>query len=124
MLIRKYSDHFRADVLGLKSGSYTLKILSKSGEEKITSLLEVSSYDRSGFTFSSKSPIYGKGIGAYKDDGTLKPGTKILYVTEKTKKSVKMEINGKTYTGINEITQHIKDKNKCGPVFNSYYRTN
>ena len=116
MLIRKYSDHFRADVLGLKSGSYTLKILSKSGEEKITSLLEVSSYDRSGFTFSSKSPIYGKGIGAYKDDGTLKPGTKILYVTEKTKASVTMEINGKTYVGVSNITQQIKDKNNCGPV--------
>ena len=27
-----------------------------------------------------------------------------------------MEINGKTYTGVSEITQQIKDKNKCPPV--------
>lgn len=116
MLIRQYSDHFRADAVGLKEGTYTLKVVNKSGEEKITSSLKVSSYDRSGFTFSSKSPSYEKGTGAYNDDGTLKSGAKVLYVTEKTKTSVTMEINGKTYTGISDITQQIKDKNKCPPV--------
>ena len=116
MLIRRYPNYFRADVVGLKPGSYTLKVVGKSGGEQITSSLTVSSYDRSGFTFSSKSPSYGKGIGAYNDDGTLKSGAKVLYVTEKTKKTVTMEINGKTYTGISDITQQIKDKNKCGPI--------
>ena len=116
MLIRQYSDHFRADAVGLKPGNYTLKIVGKSSGEKITPLLKVSSYDRSGFTFSKKSPSYGKGTGAYNDDGTLKSGAKILYITEETKEFVTMEINGKSYTGISEITQHIKDKNKCPPV--------
>jgi len=116
MLIRQYSDYFRADAVGLKAGTYTLKIIGKSSGEKTTSSLTVSSHDRSGFTFSSHSPSYGKGIGAYNDDGTLKSDAKILYVTEKTKTTVTMEINGKTYTGISEITQQIKDKNKCGPV--------
>ena len=116
MLIRQYSNYFRADVVGLKPGSYTLKVVGKSGGEQVTSSLTVSAYDRSGFTFSSQSPSYGKGIGAYNDDGTLKSGAKVLYVTEKTKNSVTMEINGKTYTGVSDITQQIKDKNKCGPV--------
>ena len=39
-----------------------------------------------------------------------------FYVTEKTKTSFTMEINGNTYIGIREITQQIKDLNKCGPV--------
>ena len=116
MLIRQYSDHFRADAVGLKAGKYTLKVVGKSGGEQVTSSLTVSSHDRSGFTFASQSPSHGKGTGAYNDDGTLKSGAKVLYVTEKTKKSVTMEINGKTYTGISEITQQIKDKNKCPPV--------
>ena len=116
MLIRQYSNHFRADAVGLKEGTYTLKVVGKSGGEKVTYSLKVSSYDRSGFSFSSKSPSYRKGSGAYNDDGTLKSGAKVLYVTEKTKTSVTMEINGKTYKGISEITQQIKDKNKCPPV--------
>ncbi len=116
MLIRQYSDHFRADAVGLKSGSYTLKVEGKSGGSAETSSLSVSSYDRSGFTFSPKSPAGGKGVGAYNADGTLKSGAQVLYVTEKTKGSVKMTINGKTYTGIPEITQQIKDKNNAPPV--------
>ena len=116
MLIRQYSNYFRADAVGLKPGTYTLKVVGKSGGEQETSPLTVTAYDRSGFTFSSHSPSFGKGTGAYNDDGTLKSGAKVLYVTEKTKTSVTMEINGKSYTGISEITQQIKDKNKCGPV--------
>ena len=41
-----------------------------------------------------------------------------------------MEINGKTYVGIPEITQQIKDKNSCPPVAiriigccHTYYRS-
>ena len=116
MLIRQYSYYFRADAVGLKPGSYTLKVVGKSGVEKLTPTLTVSAYDRSGFTFSPNSPSFGKGIGAYNDDGTLKSGAKVLYVTEETKTTVTMEINGKTYTGVSDITQQIKDKNKCGPV--------
>jgi len=116
MLIRQYPDYFRADAVGLKAGTYTLKVVGKSSGEKVTPSLTVSSYDRSGFHNSPESPTYEKGVGAYNLDGTLKSGAKVLYVTEKTKASVKMAINGKTYVGISEITQQIKDKNKCGPV--------
>ena len=116
MLIRQYSDYFRADAVGLKAGSYILKVVGKSGGEQVTSSLKVTSYDRSGFTFSQNSPSYSEGTGAYNNDGTLKSNAKVLYVTENTKNTVTMEINGKTYTGVSEITQQIKDKNKCPPV--------
>ena len=76
MLIRQYSDHFRADAVGLKAGTYTLKIVGKSGGEQVTSNLSVTSYDRSGFTFSQNSPSYSEGTGAYNNDGTLKSNAK------------------------------------------------
>ena len=117
MLIRKYSIYFRADALGLKPGFYTLKIVANAGKDEVeTDPLEVTAYDRSGFTFSKNSPSYGKGIGAYNLDGTLKSGATVLYVTEENKKTVTMTIKGTTYTGIADITQQIKDKNNVGPV--------
>ena len=118
MLIRKYSIYFRADALGLKPGSYILKIVANAGKDEIeTDPLEVTAYDRSGFTFAKNSPATGTaGIGAYNWDGTLKKGATVLYVTEANKKTITMTIKGKTYTGISEITQQIKNKNSVGPV--------
>ena len=116
MLIRKYSDYFRADVVGLTAGTYSLKVEGKSSGEKVSQPVTVTSYDRSGFHNAQNSPSYGKGIGAYNDDGTLKSNAKVLYVTEETKTTVRMQIDGKMYTGISNITQQIKDKHKIGPV--------
>ena len=81
MLIRQYPDYFRADAVGLKAGTYTLKVVGKSSGEKITSSLTVTAFDRSGFHNSPNSPTYEKGVGAYNLDGTLKSGAKVLYVT-------------------------------------------
>ena len=116
MLIRKYSDYFRADIVGLTAGTYSLKVEGKSSGEKVSQPVIVTSYDRSGFHNAQNSPSYGKGIGAYNDDGTLKSNAKVLYVTEETKTTVRMQIDGKMYTGISNITQQIKDKHKIGPV--------
>ncbi|MGN1412141.1 MAG: dockerin type I domain-containing protein [Oscillospiraceae bacterium] len=116
MLIRQYADHFRADAVGLAPGSYTLKVVGKSSGEVETTALTVTSYDRSGFAFSKNSPTKGEGIGAYNNDGTLKANAQVLYVTEDTKDTVTMDINGKSYTGVSAITQAIKDKNSCPPV--------
>ena len=116
MLIRKYSDYFRADIVGLTAGTYSLKVEGKSSGEKVSQPVTVTSYDRSGFHNAQNSPSYGKGIGAYNDDGTLKSNAKVLYVTEETKTTVRMQIDGKMYTGISNITQQIKDKHKIGPV--------
>jgi pectate lyase len=47
-------------------------------------------------------------VGAYNSDGTLKANAQVLYVTEDTKKTVTMVINGTTYTGVANITQQAK----------------
>ena len=44
MLIRKYSDHYRADAVGLKAKTYTLKVVGKSSGEKVTQSLALSSF--------------------------------------------------------------------------------
>ena len=80
----------------------------------MTPSLTVSTYDRTGFLNASDSTSQGKRKGAYNQYSTLKSNAKLFYIIEKINKSVKMEINGKTYTGIIEITKQIKDKNKCG----------
>ena len=70
----------------------------------------MSSYDRSGFAFSKNSPAEGNGVGAYNNDGTLKSGTQVIYITEDTKNTVTADIDGTIQTGIINITQQAK---KC-----------
>ena len=116
MLIRYYSTYYRADVVGLKPGKYTLRIIGRTTCIKVTLAFTITAFDRSGFHQSPKSPTYGKVIGAYNIDGTLKAGAQVLYVTKANKKSVQMTINGVEYTGVAAITQQIKTKNRLGPI--------
>ena len=75
----------RVDMLGLKAGQYDLKIdVGSSASDIIIHDVTVSAYDRSGYAHAK----YTSGVGAYKDDGTLKSGVKVYYVTEATKNSV------------------------------------
>ncbi|MGN0319464.1 MAG: polysaccharide lyase family 1 protein, partial [Lachnospira sp.] len=120
-LIRQYPSYMRADAVGLKAGDYVMKIVPlNDGKENtsgavVTDKITVAAHDRSGFTFASGSPA-ANGVGAYNNDGTLKSGASVLYVTEANKKTVKMTINGTEYTGVAAITQAIKTKNSCQPV--------
>ena len=90
-LIRKYGSKYRVDVVGLKAGSYTLKVASVKGDKEIASTtsksLTVKAHDRAGFAFSN-----GRVPGAYKADGTLKDDAAVLYITENTKNSVTMDV--------------------------------
>ena len=90
-LIRKYGSKYRVDVVGLKAGSYTLKVASVKGGKEIASTtsksLTVKAHDRAGFAFGN-----GRVPGAYKADGTLKDGAAVLYITENTKNSVTMDV--------------------------------
>ena len=109
-LIRDYRGYYRADVLGLKAGSYTLKVVAVSNgiESSVnigtTSVLSVKSHVREGFAFND-----GNLPGAYKADGTLKEGAQVLYVNNATAKTVTLDIiidsNGttQTITGIGNI---------------------
>lgn len=88
-LIRSYGTYFRADALGLKAGSYTLKIVPViSGTESIASAsitgsLTVKAHNREGFAFAD-----GIIPGAYNADGTPKADAKIIYVTGATANTI------------------------------------
>jgi len=94
-LIRKYGTYYRADALGLKPGSYTLKIApvisGVEGTATTTSSLNVVAHDRSGFAFANN-----RVPGAYNADGTPKSGAVIVYVTENTKNTVSLDVTGAT----------------------------
>ena len=70
MLIRQYSGYFRADAVGVETGSYVMKVVpTADGKEDTSKAVEsdaitVGSYDRSGFAFSKNSPNGGTGVGA------------------------------------------------------------
>ncbi len=91
-LIRQYPDHFRADVLGLKAGTYTItvKAVNSEGTEfdsATSSSITVKAHDRSGFAF------FGNRVpGVYKADGTLKANAVVLYITQNTKDNVSFEV--------------------------------
>ena len=105
-LIRQYADYWRADALGLKEGSYVMKVTAvlKDGKtvSESTSSLEVEKYDRSGFAFSENSK-FQTASGAYNDDGTLKKDAQVIYVTPETAKTCTAVVNGKEVTGFQSI---------------------
>ena len=89
-LVRKYPDYFRADVVGLKAGTYQMKVVPVTdGTENASAAMEsdaisVVAHDRSGFAHVGMTG----GIGAYKNDGTLKDNAKVIYVTANNAKTV------------------------------------
>lgn len=121
-LVRQYASYYRADVLGLKAGTYSVKVVPVNAEgTEITgantaSNLVVKSYNREGFAHFKYA-----GVGAYNNDGTLKAGAKVLYVTAKTAKTVSTTVNtGKqeTITGLQSIIDaYSKGKDKTPIAF-------
>ncbi len=94
-LIRSYGTYFRADVLGLAPGTYTVKVAPViSGVEAAgttTGDITVTAHDRNGFAFQG-----GHIPSAYNMDGTPKTGAVILYITENTKNTVSLNVTGAT----------------------------
>ena len=121
-LVRQYVSYYRADVLGLKAGTYSVKVVPVNAEgTEITgantaSNLVVKSYNREGFAHFKYD-----GVGAYNNDGTLKAGAKVLYITAKTAKTVSTTVNtGKqeTITGLQSIIDaYSKGKDKTPIAF-------
>ena len=121
-LIRQYESYYRADVLGLKAGTYSVKVVPVNAEGKeitganTASNLVVKSYNREGFAHFKYA-----GVGAYNNDGTLKAGAKVLYITAKTAKTVSTTVNtGKleTITGLQSIIDaYSKGKDKTPIAF-------
>lgn len=94
-LIRSYGTYFRADVLGLTPGTYTIKVApvisGVEGTATSTGDITVVAHDRNGFAFQG-----GHIPSAYNMDGTPKTGAVILYITENTKNTVSMTVTGAT----------------------------
>ena len=109
-LVREENNNIRVDVIGLAAGSYSLKLVpiinSEENSNKTIELknINVNADDRSGYAHFNNT----EGVGAYNDDGTLKDGTKVVYVTDATKNSVKATLkdsngNDKEYSGLAAI---------------------
>lgn len=111
-LIRKYASYWRADAVGLAAGSYVMKveaILSDGTKASaVSGTLSASAHDRSGFAFAANS-TFGTGSGAYNNNGTLKSGAQVVYVTSQNAQSVTIDVkinsagDKQTAVGIGEI---------------------
>ena len=119
-LIRQYKSYYRADVLGLKAGTYSVKVVPVNAEgTEITgantaSNLVVKSFNREGFAHFKYD-----GVGAYNNDGTLKAGAKVLYITAKTAKTVSTTVNtGKLepITGLQAIIDAYQKGEDTTPI--------
>ena len=121
-LIRQYASYYRADVLGLKEGTYSVKVVPVNAEgteiagANTASNLVVKSYNREGFAHFKYA-----GVGAYNNDGTLKAGAKVLYITAKTAKTISTTVNtgkSETITGLQSIIDaYSKGKDKTPIAF-------
>ncbi len=121
MLVRLYPTYLRADAVGLKAGSYTLKIVPvfASGESTDiatdTANVTVAAHDRSGFAFSQSSTLKDAS-GAYNADGTLKNGAQVIYVTKDNAKTVTATVNGVVQTGFQTIIDAKQKKNTSNDI--------
>ncbi len=98
----------RTDLVGLTKGTHNVEIAAvKDGNEsnsvKTKVSLNVAEYDRSGYAHFNNT----EGVGAYKDDGTLKDNAIVLYVTDANKNTVTLSYKGKTVSGIGNILNSV-----------------
>ncbi len=122
-LVRKYPSYFRADAVGLAAGTYQMKVVPVIGgaedasKAMETSALTVVAHDRNGFAHVGQS-----GVGAYKNDGTLKADARVLYVTANNAKTVSLDMQvdakGKieTRTGLQDIIQAYEKGQEKRPL--------
>ncbi|MBR6072486.1 MAG: InlB B-repeat-containing protein, partial [Acholeplasmatales bacterium] len=103
-LIREYSSYYRVDVLGLKAGTYSFKVVPFDNQEydeaaTVITNISVKEHIRTGFAF-----VNGSASGAYNNDGTLRSDATVIYVTESNKDTV--TFNGAT--GVQNIITLLK----------------
>ena len=121
MLIRQYSGYMRADAVGLKAGSHTMKIVpviggSEDSSKAAEAKADAYAHDRSGFGF-----VNGNSNGAYNTDGTLKSNAIVVYVTNGNKDSVTASIDAtgkgaETLTGVQNIITGYKKGKESRPL--------
>lgn len=104
-LVRQYADYYRVDAVGLKAGTYDMKVVPVGTDgiaaEKYSSVVQkitVYSHDRSGFAF-----VNGTSSGAYNEDGTIKDNANVIYITDDNKDEVGLTLNGVKLSGLQNI---------------------
>lgn len=116
-LVRNYGTYGRADILGLSAGTYSIKVVPVINDTEDKSKasyvdnIEVVGHDRIGFAFSN-----GKAPGAYNNDGTLKSGAIVVYVTEENKNTVTSDAIGSSYVGLQGILDGVRVGIKDGDL--------
>ncbi len=114
-LIRLYNGYVRVDIPGLKAGTYSLKIVAVKGAKETQSGevtgLKVLNYRREGFAHKNYS-----GVGAYNDDGTLKPNAVVIYVNKDNAKTVSAHLGKTTFTGLQAILNAYQKGNINTPL--------
>lgn len=114
-LVRKYSSFGRADIVGLKAGTYSVRVIpvisGVEGKSSEVTGLVVSNYDRSGFAHKNYS-----GVGAYNNDGTLKDNAVVVYVDKSNAKTVSATLSSGTFTGIQAIITAYQKGNVTTPL--------
>lgn len=116
-LVRNYGTYGRADIPGLSAGTYSIKVVPVINDTEDKSKasyvdnIEVVGHDRIGFAFSN-----GKAPGAYNNDGTLKSGAIVVYVTEENKNTVTSDAIGSSYVGLQGILDGVRVGIKDGDL--------
>ncbi|MBG7613469.1 pectate lyase, partial [Polaribacter sp. BAL334] len=116
--IRSYGSYFRADIIGLKAGSYTFTVKAVIGGVEdagaTTNSINVLPHDRTGFAFAN-----GRFPGAYKADGTPKENAVIIYITEYTKNTISLNVagaNSNPCIGLQNILDGFKKGSDTRPL--------
>lgn len=117
-LVRNYGTYGRADMVGLKAGKYQFKVESSNGDIAESEVFTTVAHDRSGFAHVGMDG----GIGAYKNDGTLKAGAKVIYVHANNAKTITTDVvtNSKggttTATGLQDIIYYYQKGYESTPL--------
>lgn len=122
-LVRDYGTYGRADAVGLAAGTYSVKVVPVGDDGKEfadcageATDISVRAINRDGYAHYNTSD----GIGAYNNDGTLKTGARVLYVTKNNAKTVTLSMNvGKKEeirTGIQDILKAYEKGAETRPL--------
>lgn len=122
-LVRDYGTYGRADAVGLAAGTYSVKVVPVGDDGKEfadcageATDISVRAINRDGYAHYNAS----EGIGAYNNDGTLKTGARVLYITKNNAKTVTLSMNvGKKEeirTGIQDILKAYEKGAETRPL--------
>lgn len=111
--INKEDNSCRVDLVSIKKGERIKVVLSEKGTSNSleTPYFTYDYFDQSGYASFNNT----NGVGAYKNDGTLKDNALVLYVNNENKNTIQATLGGKSYTGLTDI---LKNQSKSSKPLN------